>query len=133
MDNLPAEMLHHFPHGAPASYLRLLNDHYPRSLVHECTLAILYALKTLHLIIFLTYPATQDAPYKYMPHDLSYIICNVQSFATTLSPFQTEAISEMSLHSSIHSSKINKLLPTPLIGNKIANNQVLYPLCIKLH
>ena len=24
MDNLPAEMLHHFPHGTPAAYLSLL-------------------------------------------------------------------------------------------------------------
>jgi hypothetical protein len=85
MDNLPNEMLHHFPHGTPASYLSLLNDHQPGSLGHECALAILYALKTLHLIHFLTFPATQDAPYKHMAHDLSDIIRNVPSFATTLS------------------------------------------------
>ena len=87
MDNLPNEMLHHFPHGTPASYLSLLNDHQPGSLGHECALAILYALKTLHIIHFLTFPATQDAPYKHMPHDLSDIIRNVPSFATTLSLF----------------------------------------------
>ena len=52
MDNLPAEMLHHFLHGTPASYLSLLNDHQPGSLGHECALA--YALRTLHLIHFLT-------------------------------------------------------------------------------
>jgi hypothetical protein len=71
MDNLPAEMLHHFPHGTPALYLSLLNDHQPGSLGHECALVILYAFKTLHLIYFLTFQATQNAPYKYMPHDLS--------------------------------------------------------------
>jgi hypothetical protein len=87
MDNLPNEMLHHFPHGIPASYLSLLNDHQPDSLGHECALAILYALKTLHLTNFLIFPATQDAPYKHMPHDLSDIIRNVPSFATTLSLF----------------------------------------------
>jgi hypothetical protein len=87
MDNLPAEMLHHFPHGTPASYLSLLSDHQPGSLGHECALAILYALKTLHLIHCLTFPATQDAPYKYMPHNLSDIIRNVPSFTTTLSLF----------------------------------------------
>ncbi len=43
MDNLPNEMLHHFPHGTPASYLSLFNDHQPGSLGHECALAILYA------------------------------------------------------------------------------------------
>ena len=84
MDNLPAEMLHHFPHGTPASYLSLLNDHQPSSLGHEYALAILFTLKTLHLIHSLTFPATQDAPYKYMPHDLSDIIRNIPSFATTL-------------------------------------------------
>ena len=62
MDNFPAEMLHHLPHGTPASYLSLLNDHQPGSLRHECALANLYALKTLYLIHFLTFPATQDAP-----------------------------------------------------------------------
>jgi hypothetical protein len=87
MDNLPAEMVHHFPHGTPASYLSLLNDHQPGSLGHECALAILYALKTLHLIHFLTFPATQDAPHKYMPHDLSDIIRNAPSFATMHSLF----------------------------------------------
>jgi hypothetical protein len=88
MDNLPLKMLHHFPHGTPASYLSLLNDdHQPGSLGHEFALAILYALKALHLIHFLTFPATQDALYKYMPHDLSDIIRNVPSFATTLSLF----------------------------------------------
>jgi hypothetical protein len=87
MDNLPDEMLHHFPYGSPAFYLSLLNDHQPGSLGHECALAILYALKTLHLIHFLAFPVTQDAPYKYMPHDLSDIIRNVPSFATTLSLF----------------------------------------------
>jgi hypothetical protein len=87
MDNLPNEMLHHFPHGTPASYLSLLNDHQPGSLGHECALAILYALKTLHLIHFLTFPATLNAPYKHMTHDLSDIIRNVPSFATTLSLF----------------------------------------------
>jgi hypothetical protein len=35
MDNLPNEMLHHFPRGTPASYLSLLNDHQPGSLGHE--------------------------------------------------------------------------------------------------
>jgi hypothetical protein len=70
-------MLHHFPHGTPASHLSLLNDHQPGSLGHECGLAILYASKTLHLIHFLTFPATQDAPYKEIPHDLSDIIHNV--------------------------------------------------------
>jgi hypothetical protein len=78
-------MAHHFPRGIPASYLSLLKDHQPGSQGHECALAILYAIKTLHLIHFLTYPATQDIPHKYMPHDLSDIIRNVQSFATTLS------------------------------------------------
>ncbi len=87
IDNLPDEMLHHFPHCTPASYLSLLNDHQPCSLGHECALAILYALKTLHLIHFLTFPVTQDAPYQYMPHDLSNIIRNVPSFATTLCLF----------------------------------------------
>jgi hypothetical protein len=77
MDNLPAEMLHHFPHCTPASQ----NDHQPDSLGHEC------ALKTLYLIQFLTYPATQDAPYKDMPHDLSDIICKVPSFESMLSLF----------------------------------------------
>ncbi len=81
------EMLHHFQHGTPASYLSLLNDHQPGSLGHECALTILYALKTLHIIHFLTFPATQDATYKHMPHDLSDIIRNVPSFATTLSLF----------------------------------------------
>ena len=81
-------MLHHFQHGTPASNLSLLNDHQPGSLGDECALAILYALKILHLIYFLTFPATtQDAPYKYMPHDLSDIIRNVPSFATTISLF----------------------------------------------
>jgi hypothetical protein len=46
MDNLPTEMLHHFPHGTPVSYPSLLNDHKPGSLGHECALAILYAFKT---------------------------------------------------------------------------------------
>jgi hypothetical protein len=87
MDNLPNKMLHHFPHGTPASYLSLLTDHQPGSLRHECALAILYALKTLYLIHFLTFPALQDAPYKYIPHELSDIIRNVPSFATTLSLF----------------------------------------------
>jgi hypothetical protein len=88
MDNLPLEMLHHFPHGTPATYLSLLNDdHQPGSLGHECALAILYGLKALHVIHFLTFPATQNALYKYMPHDLSDIICNIPSFATTLSLF----------------------------------------------
>jgi hypothetical protein len=58
MDNLPAEMLNHFPHGTPASYLSLFNGHQPASLGHICALAIIYALKILHLIHFLTYPAT---------------------------------------------------------------------------
>jgi hypothetical protein len=62
MDNLHAEMLHHFPQGTPTSYLILLNNHQPGSLGHECALAILYAFKTLHLIQFLTIPASQDAP-----------------------------------------------------------------------
>jgi hypothetical protein len=87
MDNLPAEMLHHFPHGTPASYLSLLNDHQPDSLGHECALAILYALKSLRLIQFLTYFATQDAPNKYMLHDLSDIIRNIPYFPPTLSLF----------------------------------------------
>ncbi len=77
-----------FLHGTSASNLSLLNDHQPGSLGDECALAILYALKILHLIYFLTFPATtQDAPYKYMPHDLSDIIRNVPSFATTISLF----------------------------------------------
>jgi hypothetical protein len=50
-------------------------------------LAILYAFKTLHLIHFLTFPVTQNAPYKYMLHDLSDIIRNVPSIATTSSLF----------------------------------------------
>jgi hypothetical protein len=79
MDNLPTEMLHHIRHGTPASYLSLLKDHQPGSLGHECALAILYAFRTLYLIHFLTCPATQDAPHKYMPHDLSDIIRNVPS------------------------------------------------------
>ncbi len=44
--------------------------------------------------------------------------------------FQTEAIPEMSLHSSILSSKINKLLPTPSTDNKTDNN---HPTMISLH
>ncbi len=44
--------------------------------------------------------------------------------------FQTKAISETSLHSSIYSSKINKLLPTPLTDDKTANN---HPTMINLH
>ena len=87
MDNLPTEMVHHFLHGTPASHLSVLNDYNPGSLGHKCALAILYAFKTLHLIHFLTFPVTQNAPYKYMPHDLSDIIRNVPSFATTLSLF----------------------------------------------
>ncbi len=83
LNNLPPGLIHHSPHGTPASFLRLLIDHEPDSLGHECALAILYAFKTLHLIHFLTYPATQDAPNKYMPHDLSDTIRNVPSFATT--------------------------------------------------
>jgi hypothetical protein len=54
MDNLPAEMAHHFPHGTPASYLSLLIDNQPGSLGYECALAILYASKILHLIHFHT-------------------------------------------------------------------------------
>jgi hypothetical protein len=61
MDNLPDEVLHHFPHGAPASYLSLLNDdHQPGTLGHERALTILYALTTWHLVHFLTNAATQD-------------------------------------------------------------------------
>jgi hypothetical protein len=87
MDNLPTEMVHHFPHGTPASHLSPLNDHQPGSLGHECALAILYAFKTLHLIHLLTFPASQSAPHKYMPHDLSDIIHNIPSSKTTLSLF----------------------------------------------
>ncbi len=54
MNNLPAEMLQHLPNGTPASYQSLLNDHQPGSLGHECALAILHVLDTLHLIHFLT-------------------------------------------------------------------------------
>ena len=36
MDNIPTEIIHHFPHGTPASFLSLLNDHQPGSLGHEC-------------------------------------------------------------------------------------------------
>jgi hypothetical protein len=62
INNLPPEMIHHFPHGTPASFLSLLIDHESDSLGHERALAILYAFKTLYLIHFLTYPATKDAP-----------------------------------------------------------------------
>ena len=91
MDNLPTEMLHCFPHDTPATYLSLLNDHEPDSLGHECALAILYALKALHLIHFLTYPASQDATCKYMPNDLSDIVRNIPSFATMLSLFLNQS------------------------------------------
>ena len=66
MDSLNPEQISQFPNGTPASYLSLLSDHEPDSLGHECALAILYALKTLHLIHFLTYSSTYDATINYM-------------------------------------------------------------------
>ncbi len=77
-------------------------------------------------------------------HVSSNTRCTLQVYATwsltsstTFFPLQlhlvyfwTEAISETFLHSSIISSKINKLLPTPLTDNMTAND---HPTMINLH
>jgi hypothetical protein len=91
--------------------MSLLNDHQPNSLGHECVHVILNALKTLHVLHFLTYPATQDATYKYMPqHDSLTASKMFHPLQQQIAFFQRdEAISETSLHSSIHSPKVNKL------------------------
>jgi hypothetical protein len=91
MNNLPPEMIHHFPHETPATFLSPLIDHEPDSLGHEFTLTILYAFKTLHLTHFLTNPAYKDATYKYMPCDSSDIFQNVLSFITTLQLFPNQS------------------------------------------
>ena len=124
MDNLPAEIAHYFPiKGTPASYLSLLNEHQPGSLGHECALAILCALK--QCISFTFSPTLQ---HKTHPTSI-WQMTSLTSSATFLPLqlhlvyFRPEAISETSLHSSIHSSKVNKLLPTPLTDNKAANDQ----------
>ena len=85
-----------------------------------------------HCISFISSPSQQ---HKMLPTS----ICHMTSLTSSamfhpsrlrLVYSRTEAISEMSLHLSILSSRINKLLPTPSIDNKTASD---HPTMINLY